>query len=121
LGGAISVGAVLRGTLFSLGLTFVASVCLAVAVAATEWGGELALIPWFSHLSIALGGLLAARASRRSGWLHGALVGGAYFLVAALFFQGGLDVTGVVAAISFPRMLGWVAAGALGGVLGINL
>lgn len=97
------------------------AVLLGLAVSLTEWEGIDGGLQGFSYVSIALGGMLAGRHGRRLGWFHGALVGLAYYVIASLLFREGFTVA---EAASVQWMLGAVmsvVAGALGGILGVNL
>lgn len=119
-GNSLSLGAVFRGTLFALALTFVISVLLGLIVAVTDWHGEFALLPWISFLCVFTGSMFATKVTRRMGWMHGCLVGLCYFAVAALLFQGELTWAQVTASASIFKLFGWLAVGALGGILGVN-
>lgn len=120
-GPALALGAVAKGTLFSFAVTMLSAVLLGLAVSLTEWEGIDGGLQGFSYVSIALGGMLAGRHGRRLGWFHGALVGLAYYVIASLLFREGFTVA---EAASVQWMLGAVmsvVAGALGGILGVNL
>jgi len=119
--GFLSVGAVISGAALGFAITFAGAALLGLAASLTAWQGIDADIAWFSYLSIALGGMLAAKRSRRTGWLHGGLVGLVYFAVSAAFFQSGFTWGDLLAQDALAKALYSFAAGALGGVLGINL
>ncbi len=79
-----------------------------------------AVVQVIRTICIALGGLLAARFSRRKGWLTGALTGLLYIVWAFLisgFFGDDMSMTSVV----FSDILLGIVAGTVGGVIGVNL
>jgi putative membrane protein, TIGR04086 family/integral membrane protein, TIGR04097 family len=116
-----SLGALARGVVFSFAVTLLVALFLGIAVALTEWEGLSSGAHWFSYVSVALGGMLAAKHSRRYGWIHGAGVGLAYFAISAAAFQPDFEWALLVTTPWLVKGLGSAAAGALGGVIGINL
>ena len=120
-GPAFSPGAIAKGTCFSLLVTLLGATFLGLAVSLTEWEGIGAGLDGFAYVSIALGGMFAARQGRRLGWLHGIGVGLVYYAVTTLFFHGDFSLS---KTLSSEWLLGalWAAiAGAIGGVVGVNL
>jgi putative membrane protein (TIGR04086 family) len=71
-------------------------------------------------LSIAFGGMLAAKSSKKVGWLKGGITGVVYvlfaFMISSLF--GGSILMG---SIIFSDILLGVIAGAVGGIIGVNV
>lgn len=120
-GRVFSLGSVGKGTALSFSLTFGAAVLLGLAAALTDWEGLTRGFEAFSYACIALGGMLAARSSRRSGWLHGGIVGLAYFAISAALFQDGFTWSQLWTWPWLARAFWDFVAGAAGGVLGVNL
>lgn len=116
-----SVGAVAKGILLSLCVTLLVAVVLGVLVALTEWEGIDGGAHWFSYVSIALGGMLAAKQSRRFGWVHGAVVGLVYFLISAVAFQPDFQWALLASGPWLAKAFWSAAAGAAGGILGVNI
>lgn len=116
-----SIGAVIGGAFLGFAVTFAGAVLMGLAVSLTAWEGFAADLHWFSYVSIAIGGMLAGKRSRRVGWLHGGLVGVLYFAVSASLFQSGFAWGDLLTAQWLTRAFWSFAAGALGGALGVNL
>lgn len=117
----LSVGAVAKGILLSFGVTLLVAAFLGLAVSLTQWEGIAGGAYWFSYASIALGGMLAAKQSKKLGWLHGAVVGLAYFLIAVTLLQPEFQWGMLAAGTSLLKALGCLASGAVGGMLGVNV
>lgn len=117
----ISIGAVFGGTCLGFAVTFAGAVLMGLAVSLTAWEGISADLHWFSYVSIAIGGMLAGRRSRRVGWLNGGLVGILYAAVTALAFQSGFSPGDLFTAGWLAKAFWSFVAGAAGGVLGVNL
>lgn len=110
------------GLIASFGITFLAAAILALLVAFAPLGERplLLSINFFYLTSIAVGGAFSARYATVRGWLHGAICGIAY--VVAAFAIGSLAFPKVVSVELLPRqLLLGIAAGALGGMVGLNL
>lgn len=110
------------GLVASFGITLLAAAVLALMVALANLGERplLLSINFLYLVSIAVGGAFSARFATVRGWLHGAACGIAY--VIAAFALGSLAFPRVVSAGLLPRqLLLGVAAGALGGMVGLNL
>lgn len=120
-GGAFSIGAVAKGLFLSFAVTLLVALLLGIAVAITTWEGMTSGAHWFSYVSIALGGMLAAKHSRRFGWIHGIGVGLAYFVISAVAFQPGFEWSLLGTTPWLTKAFGSAAAGAFGGVVGVNL
>lgn len=120
-GGAFSLGAIGKGTALSFSLTLGVAVLLGLAAALTQWEGLTQGFGAFSFVCVGLGGMLAGRNSRRMGWLHGGIVGLVYFAISATLFQEGFT-WGQLATLPWLARAFWdFVAGAVGGVLGVNL
>lgn len=79
-----------------------------------------AVVQVIRTICIAFGGVLAARSSKRKGWLNGALTGLLYIVWAFLisgFFGDNMSMTTIV----FSDILLGIVAGAVGGIIGVNL
>lgn len=110
------------GLVASFGLTFLAAAVLTLLVAFANVGERLLLlsINFLYLVSIAVGGAFSARYATGRGWLHGAVCGIAY--VIAAFAIGSLAFPKVVSVELLPRqLLLGIAAGTLGGMVGLNL
>lgn len=114
--------AVLAGALAALAASAALAAVTALLVYLTPLGeGYLSLVLYYAgFLVLLLGGIVSGRASRRLGWLHGGMAGlaaaaAALFLL-GVFFPGGL-LTGEVVRQAGLAFL----AGAVGGMIGVNL
>lgn len=114
--------AVLAGALASLVLSAALAAVTALSVYLTPLSeGYLSLALYYGgFLVILAGGIVSGRAASRLGWLHGGMAGFAAAAVALLllgvFFPGGL-LTGEVVRQAGLAFL----AGAIGGMIGVNL
>lgn len=116
-----SAGAVAKGIFFSFSVTLLLAVIMGALAAFTPWEGIPDGAHWFAYVSIALGGMLAAKHSRRFGWIHGIAVGLVYFLLSAVAFQPEFEWS-LLASTPWQTRAFWsAAAGAAGGILGVNL
>ncbi len=120
-GGVFSLSAVGKGTALSFSLTLGVAALLGLAAALTQWEGLRGGFEAFSYACVGLGGMLAGRSSRRWGWLHGGAVGLLYFAISAALFQEGFNWSLLLSGPWLARALWDVAAGAAGGILGVNL
>lgn len=116
-----SLGAVAMGVFLSFGVTLFVAILLGIAVSLTQWEGLSGGAHWFSYVSIALGGMLAAKHSRRFGWIHGAIVGLAYIVISAVAFQPDFEWSLLVTGPWLGKAFWSAAAGAAGGVFGVNV
>lgn len=121
LRGGLSVGAVLAGAALGFGITFLGSVFMGFAVAITPWEGFDVDLHWFSYVCIGIGGVLAAKRSRRGGLFHGGMVGLVYFAAAALLFRPDFDWSDLIGTAALIKAAWSVAAGAAGGIVGVNI
>lgn len=117
----VSVGAIISGTGTSFLVTLLSAVLLGLTVSLTEWEGLSFSLDGFAYVSIAIGGMFAARRSRRMGWLHGAAVGVLYCALASLLFQDDFAVTHLLRPAWLWSAWWSCVAGAAGGILGVNL
>ncbi len=113
---------VAAGLIFTICLTLVVSALLAIAIAWTTLT-EMALSGptyYIALVVVALGGAYGARRASSLGWVHGGLVGILYALVAGVL--GGLIFPGgILAAEIGMRIAIAFLAGAIGGMIGVNL
>lgn len=120
--GSIGIKGILYGFLFTLIATLIISAAIALVLALTTLTetGVSGATYYLALLTVALGGAFGARRAPAMGWLHGALVGVLYALVIGLVggvvFPGGL-----IAADLGRRILVAAAAGAIGGIIGVNV
>lgn len=115
-----SARAVASGTLLSVVATFLGGLVIGLVVSLTHWSEAPRSLLSFGYLSIAVGGVLAGKIARRTGWLHGGLVGIAYMVITALLpGDGALEALTSVRFIT-GASLGFVV-GAVGGMLGVNM
>lgn len=120
-GGSVDIGAIFRGTAIAFGMTFFISVVLAGVVTVSNWAGDLHSLPWISYISIIIGGFFAAKMSKRIGWLHGIIVAMGYFIVCFILFQGDSTFTQIAYSGGFIKVMTWSVAGAVGGIVGVDL
>lgn len=116
----------LRAIVVGTAVTLVASVAVAVLTAVVMYLSPLSeqylstALYYVGFAIVIIGGMVASRAARRLGWLHGGLAGMAAATLAMFFlsllFPGGLAVGEV-----FRQAVLAFGAGALGGVIGVNL
>lgn len=121
-GTGLQAGAVLKGVL----ATFVCSLALSAVLAVVVYTTSLreqdssALLLVVGVGSLVLGAAYGAHLAHARGWAHGLATGLVYVLAALLLspllFPGGWSTSGAA-----WRLLLGMGAGALGGVLGVNL
>lgn len=116
----LAPGAIVKGSLFSLGVALLSSLLLSLVVSIADWNTFPASLLAFHYISIGLGGVLAARSARRLGWLHGGLVGLVYTVVLSVIFSETLSVSLFMETEWLMQALWGFAAGVAGGVLGVN-
>lgn len=119
-GGSLAPGAIVKGTLFSLGVALLASLLLSLVVTIADWHSIPASLTAFHYISIGLGGVLAARSSKRLGWLHGGLVGVVYTAVLSALFTDGISASSFMQPEWLLQALWGFVAGVAGGILGVN-
>ncbi|MBO8126673.1 MAG: TIGR04086 family membrane protein [Firmicutes bacterium] len=116
--------AALKGLAVSICVAVIVSIIMTIIIAGTRWlklgTSSLLLV---NCLSIAIGGVYAAKSLGESGWLVGLSVGALYGLL-ALFF-GGLGIGEEVLAVTLRHGAGGVVVSALvgtvAGMIGVNL
>lgn len=115
-------GAVAAGLVATFVISLAAAGVVAIVVYATPITERSASAFLFALglASLALGAGYAAHLARTMGWAHGLMVGAVYVLLSLvlqpLLFPGGWTLAGFA-----QRLLLGMGAGALGGVLGVNL
>ena len=117
----MNIKKILIGTFFAVVISFILICLLAVVVHFSNIGDRTisAIIFGISVLSVFAGSLFMAKNIDSKGLLHGLLLAFCYFLVLAVISfatNGRISLT----ASNFLRFFATLAAGILGGVLGIN-
>ncbi|MGI6567294.1 MAG: TIGR04086 family membrane protein [Firmicutes bacterium] len=100
------------------------SICGAVLVSLVQLIGGwnivgAGLFQVFSHISMAAGGFLAARATQRNGWLVGGMVGILFILAMNWLAAGSVNLAGIDQADALRLGAGFIM-GAVGGIIGVN-
>ena len=115
-------GAVAMGVVVTFIISLVAAGVLALTIYATSITEQQAsaVLLLLGLASLLLGAGYAAHRARTMGWAHGVVVGLAYVLLSLVLqpvlFAGSWTVGGIL-----QRLMLGIAAGALGGVSGVNL
>lgn len=118
----LDLGAVASGVIAMFVLTLILSAGLAAAIYFTDvTEGDLAGVLYYAGVvTVAAGGAVAGRRAETRGWLHGGLAGVGYVLVSlavgSLLFPGAALLAGLGGKLATA-----FAAGAVGGVVGVNL
>lgn len=118
----LSWKAILSGIAFTFLTTLIVSGAMALVVAFTQLTepGTASVIYYLALIVVALGGAYGARQASSLGWLHGGLVGLGYAVLAGLIgllvFPAGLAVVEIT-----RRLVIAFTAGAIGGMVGVNL
>ena len=116
------IAAILKSSLVAVIITLICFTLFAVIIKVADMQETIIppVVQVVRTLSIAFGGMLAARASKKMGWLKGGITGIVYilwaFLISSLF--GGPAVMG---SLILSDLLLGVVAGAVGGVIGVNI
>lgn len=113
-------GAVVKGTLLSLGVALLASLLLSLVITLASWDPFPSYLEAFHYISIGLGGVLAAKHARTLGWLHGGIVGVIYTVFMAFLFTDGMSFSALLQPEWLLNLLWGFVAGVIGGVLGVN-
>lgn len=113
-------GAIVKGTLFSLGIALLSSLLLSLVITLANWDPFPTYLAGFHYISIGLGGVLAARQARKLGWLHGGIVGMIYTLILSFLFTDGMSAGMLLQAEWLLSAVWGFVAGVVGGVLGVN-
>ncbi|NPV52748.1 MAG: TIGR04086 family membrane protein [Firmicutes bacterium] len=100
--------------------------CLFAAIASLLLDLNQGIMPmiltWISYAAVIIGGLVAGRRYKRRGIIVGGVVGLAYvLLILAIGSAGGGGMEGISTIEALERLAFSIAAGALGGILGVNL
>lgn len=118
----VDLGAIVAGVIVTFLLTLAVSALLAVGIYLTDMteAHVTGALYYIGLVAVAIGGAAASRRAGTRGWLHGGITGLAYvglsLAIGTLLFPGGAAMVGVPA-----KLLTGTAAGAIGGVAGINL
>ncbi len=114
--------AILKSTLIAIIISLICFTLFAVIIKVADMRETVIppVVQVVRTLSAALGGLLAARASRKMGWLRGGITGVLYILCALLVSSlfGGTVFMG---SLIFSDILLGLVSGAVGGIIGVNL
>lgn len=116
----IDIIAVVRGTLLGAGFALLGAVLLSVIITLAEWDPIPTYLYAYHYVCIALGAAMAAKNTKRLGWLHGGIVGVLYLLFIAWLFPPGFHLIASASANWLPGILYSFVAGVLGGVIGVN-
>lgn len=114
--------AVLKSSIVAVVITLICFTIFAVIIKVVDMQETIIppVVQVVRTLSIAFGGMLAARASKKMGWLKGGITGIVYilwaFIISSLF--GGTEFMG---SLIFSDILLGVVAGAVGGIIGVNI
>lgn len=116
----------LRAVVIGTVATLLASMTVAVVTALVMYLSPLSEqylstgLYYVGFAIVIIGGAVASRAARRLGWLHGGLAGMAAATL-AMFLLSFLFPGGLATAEVFRQAAMAFGAGALGGVIGVNL
>lgn len=121
-GPAINFSAIYKGTLVTLVISLILSILVGIIYYLSSLSEST--LPWMASgilcLSVFIGGGLAANWVGAKGLYHGLGVGVVYFilvwLVAGLFLPGSVSLVGFASKLAMS-----LAAGSIGGVLGVGL
>lgn len=116
----IDLIAIARGTLLGAGVALLGALLISLVVTLAEWDPIPSYLYGYHYVSIAIGAALAARNTRRLGWVHGGLVGIVYLLFVAWLFPPGFHLVASAQASWLPGILWSFVAGTAGGVVGVN-
>ncbi len=116
----------MTGILKSVGLAYIITILLflvlAVVLTYTEFPERLmpSVIVTATMVSIMFAGTSVARKARTKGWLNGAAAGLVYMLILYVVSSLAVDDFSIDGYVIFMAVSG-MAAGAIGGIVGINL
>lgn len=114
--------AILKSSIIAIIITLVCFAIFAIIIKVADLQETIIapVVQVIRTLSIAFGGMLAAKSSKKVGWLKGGITGVVYvlfaFMISSLF--GGSILMG---SIIFSDILLGVIAGAVGGIIGVNV
>lgn len=113
---------IVRSSIIAVVITLICFIIFALVIKLFSLQERIipAVVQVIRTICIALGGLLAARSSRKRGWLIGTFTGVLYvvwaFIISGLFGSN-MNLTTIV----FSDILLGIVAGTVGGIIGINL
>ncbi|HHT27102.1 MAG TPA: TIGR04086 family membrane protein [Firmicutes bacterium] len=108
----------LAGVVAGCMLMMLSIALISVVVALTAWDDISVAVTVAQASAVIIGGFVSGRLAKRTGWLHGGLVGLFYRLLTVVSVGGGL---GDLISVNFAwRGLLAFLAGAVGGMVGVN-
>ncbi|NLJ65897.1 MAG: TIGR04086 family membrane protein [Clostridiales bacterium] len=114
--------AILKSSIIAIIMTLVCFAIFAIIIKVADLQETIIapVVQVIRTLSIAFGGMLAAKSSKKLGWLKGGITGVVYVLLAFMIssmFGGSIFMGSVI----FSDILLGVIAGAVGGIIGVNV
>lgn len=117
----VNAGTIVRSAVISLIITMIAFLIFALLLYTTELSDSAIsnIVFVITVLAVSAGGFFSARNAEKSGFLHGGTVAVVYF---AILFVCSLVINkgSVFNLTMLIRFAGCIAAGMLGGIIGIN-
>ncbi len=119
---ALRIAAIGQGLLLAMIVALAGFALLSVVSTLSGWDELPSSLYAFHYVSIAVGGLQAARRAQRWGWLHGGMVGLLYALLVAGFMGTGqlAQFQVLVQPSGLLHLFLAFIAGSAGGMLGVN-
>ncbi|HZJ58123.1 MAG TPA: TIGR04086 family membrane protein [Clostridia bacterium] len=114
--------AILKSSIIAIIITLICFTFFAIIIKVADLQETIIppVVQVIRTLSIAFGGMLAAKSSKKVGWLKGGITGVVYvllaFIISSLF--GGSIFMGT---LIFSDILLGAIAGAVGGIIGVNI
>ena len=114
--------AVLKGSLIAIIITLIFFTLFAVIIKVADLQESIIppVVQVVRTLCIAFGGLLAARASKKMGWLKGGITGILYILI-AFIISSLFGESNFMGSLILSDLLLGAVAGAVGGIIGVNI
>ena len=114
--------AVLKGSLIAIIITLFFFTLFAVIIKVADLQESIIppVVQVVRTLCIAFGGLLAARASKKMGWLKGGITGILYILI-AFIISSLFGESNFMGSLILSDLLLGAVAGAVGGIIGVNI
>ncbi|MGI5850820.1 MAG: TIGR04086 family membrane protein [Caldicoprobacterales bacterium] len=114
--------AILKSSIIAIIMTLVCFAIFAIIIKVADLQETIIapVVQVIRTLSIAFGGMLAAKSSKKLGWLKGGITGVVYVLLAFMIssmFGGSIFMGSVI----FSDILLGIIAGAVGGIIGVNV
>jgi putative membrane protein (TIGR04086 family) len=114
--------AILKSSIIAIIMTLVCFAIFAIIIKVADLQETIIapVVQVIRTLSIAFGGMLAAKSSKKLGWLKGGITGIVYVLLAFMIssmFGGSIFMGSVI----FSDILLGIIAGAVGGIIGVNV